>query len=105
MGNVTLSREVMTELEKIKGRGSHSDTILRLIKRHQRIRKDSEFVMVWHRSMDDLHKHIASFENKVIPENFFKAINETTTYKALLSMSMAFLKREIADYFELPDIY
>lgn len=95
----------MIELEKIKGRGSHSDTILRLIKRHHRRRKDTEFVEIWHSSMDEIHKHISFVEHKPISENFRHSIDDDTTYDGLLSMMMAFLKREIADFYELPDLY
>jgi predicted CopG family antitoxin len=105
MGNVTLSREVMKELDSMKGRGSHSDTIMRLIKRYKRKRKDVEFAESWDKFHAELIPQFEMVEKRIIDSDLRSAIYETTTYKDLLTLTKAFLRSEIKEYYELPDLY
>lgn len=102
MGNVTLSKSVMRELERLKGDASYSAAITKLLRQSHKRRQDLAFNDEWAKCMNDLHQHIFTIEDKKIPETFLDAIDEETTFKLLLGMMRSFLLVAIIDYHELP---
>lgn len=102
MGNVTLSKSIMKELDAIKGKRSYSAVIEKLMRQSHKRRQDLAFNDTWEKCMNDLHQHIFTIETHRVRETFLNTVGEDMTYNDVFQVLRACLIVEIIDYYELP---